>query len=79
MQTVSVADAKAHLSELLSVVEAGQAMSISRRGRPIARLVPEPKAITCVPFDFDGLAAFVDAQPASAGCSVVAMRAQDPY
>jgi prevent-host-death family protein len=79
MQTVSVADAKAHLSELLSVVEAGQALTISRRGRPVARLVPEPKAITRAPFDFARLAAFVDAQPALAGSSVVDMRAQDNY
>jgi len=79
MQTVSVADAKAHLSELLSVVEAGQALTISRRGRSVARLVPEPKAVTRVPFDFAGLAAFVDAQPALAGNSVVAMRSQDRY
>jgi len=77
MQTVSVADAKAHLSELLSVVEAGQALTISRRGRPVARLVPEPKAVARGPFDFAALAAFVDAQPALAGNSVVTMRAQD--
>ncbi|APW46191.1 type II toxin-antitoxin system Phd/YefM family antitoxin [Rhodoferax antarcticus] len=79
MRSVSVADAKAHLSELLSLVEAGQALTISRRGRPVARLVPEPKAVTREPFDFAALAAFVDAQPAAAGNSVAAMRAQDSY
>jgi len=79
MRSVSVANAKAHFSELLSVVEAGQALTISRRGRPVARLVPEPKTLTRAPFDFAGLAAFVDAQPALAGNSVVAMRAQDGY
>lgn len=79
MRSVSVADAKAHLSELLSVVETGQEMKISRRGRAIARLVPEPKPVAHTPFDFSALAAFVDAQPVFAGHSVVAMRAQDGY
>lgn len=79
MHSVSVADAKAHLSELLSAVEAGQALTISRRGRPVARLVPQPKEVVRAPFDFSELAAFVDAQPKSADNSVVAMRAQDGY
>lgn len=79
MRSVSVADAKAHLSELLSAVEAGQALTISRRGRLVARLVPQPKEVARVPFDFAELAAFVDAQPKTAGNSVVAMRAQDSY
>lgn len=79
MRSVSVADAKAHLSELLAVVETGQELTISRRGRPVARLVPAPKAVAHTPFDFSALAAFVDAQPAMASNSVVAMRAQDSY
>lgn len=33
MQTVSVAEAKAHLSEILSKVEAGEELRITRRGR----------------------------------------------
>jgi len=39
--------------------------------------VPEPNAVARVPFDFAALAAFVDAQAALAGNSVVTMRAQD--
>jgi len=77
MRTVSVAHAKSHLSEILSMVEAGEELQISRRGQPIARLVPEPKPGPVSAFDFDALAAFVDAQSLSAGNSVVAMRAQD--
>ena len=79
MRSVSVADAKAHLSELLSEVESGQEMQISRRGRAIARLVPEPRALAHTPFDFAALATFVDAQPTVAGSSVLATRAQDTY
>ncbi len=39
MTTVSVADAKSHLSELLSHVEAGEEVMITRRGKLIARIV----------------------------------------
>lgn len=38
-RVVTVADAKAHLSELLKAVEAGETISITRRGRPVASLV----------------------------------------
>ncbi len=79
MRSVSIADAKAHLSEILSVVETGEELQISRRGRAIARLVPEPKRLDRAPFDFDALAAFVDAQAATADNSVLSMRAQDSY
>ena len=38
MATVSVAEAKTHLSELLDRVEAGEEIVITRRGTAIARL-----------------------------------------
>jgi prevent-host-death family protein len=38
MYTVTVADAKAHLSELLSRIESGEEIVITRRGKPVARL-----------------------------------------
>lgn len=43
MDTVNLADAKAHLSELLDRVEAGDSIDITRRGRPIARLTAVSK------------------------------------
>ena len=47
MRTVSVAEAKAHLSELLNSVESGNDILITRHGRPIARVTaPEtPKQL----------------------------------
>ena len=39
MYTVSVADAKARLSELLNHVESGDEVMITRRGKLIARIV----------------------------------------
>ncbi len=45
MSTVTVADAKARLSDLLAQVEAGEEVVITRRGQPVARLsqVEKPK------------------------------------
>ena len=38
MNAVNLADAKAHLSELIDRVEAGDSVDITRRGKPVARL-----------------------------------------
>ena len=42
MSRVSVAQAKNHLSELIVRVEAGEEISVTRHGKPVARLVAEP-------------------------------------
>lgn len=38
--TVGAFEAKTHLSELLTRVEAGEQVTITKHGRPVARLVP---------------------------------------
>jgi prevent-host-death family protein len=38
--TVTLVEAKAHLSELLDKVEAGERITITRHGRPVASLSP---------------------------------------
>jgi len=38
--TVSVFDAKTHLSQLLHEVEKGRTITITRRGKPVVRLIP---------------------------------------
>ena len=43
MRTVSLAEAKAHLSELLNTVEAGEEFVITRHGRAVARVSPAEK------------------------------------
>ncbi len=40
MKEVGVCDAKGRLDQLLDLVEHGEEMVITRRGRPVARLVP---------------------------------------
>ena len=41
MRTVAVVEAKSHFSALLAAVENGEEVAITRRGRVIARLVPD--------------------------------------
>lgn len=43
MSTVTLAEAKTHLSHLLDQVEAGEEVVITRRGRPIGRITPVEK------------------------------------
>jgi prevent-host-death family protein len=45
MLEIGVLQAKNKLSALLDEVEAGAEITITRRGRPIARLVPVPSAL----------------------------------
>jgi prevent-host-death family protein len=41
--TISVAEAKAHLSDLVARAEDGEETVITRHGKPVARLVPLQK------------------------------------
>jgi prevent-host-death family protein len=40
MERVNLADAKAHLSELLERAASGEPACITRRGKPVARIAP---------------------------------------
>lgn len=60
MSTVTLAEAKAHLSELLKQIEAGEEVVITRRGQPVARLVGLEKPKKAV----GSLAAFRRSMPA---------------
>ena len=41
-RTVNVAEAKAHLSELIAAAEAGEDVVITKRGKAVVRLIAEP-------------------------------------
>ena len=51
MSTVNLAVAKAHLSELINKVEAGEEVVITRHGRPVARVVPAVPVKQPVPLE----------------------------
>lgn len=53
MDSYSLADAKAHLSELIDRVEAGETVEITRRGKLVARLSAPEKKLK--PVDVDAL------------------------
>lgn len=55
MDSYSLADAKARLSELIDRVEAGETVEITRRGKPVAKVVPTEKK-KLKPIDFEALA-----------------------
>jgi len=76
MKTANIAEAKAHFSALLAEVEAGEEVIITRRGKPIARIVPAPAAASSV-FALAALRAFVRTEPCRESLSVADMRAQD--
>ena len=44
MPQIGAFEAKTHLAELLDRVELGEELEITRRGRPVARLVPAADA-----------------------------------
>lgn len=74
MKTATVADAKAHLSALLADVEAGRGgVVITRRGKPVARLVPEPQSGG---FGWPDLHDWVSA-PLTSSLTVAEMRERD--
>ena len=45
MKSVSVAEAKAHLSELIGRAAEGETVNITRRGKSVAQLVPAKKPL----------------------------------
>ncbi len=80
MDTIKLADAKAHLSELVDRVEAGDSIDITRRGKAVARLtaVSKPRK----PVDAAKLRALTSALPAqtqSAADLVRSLRDDDRY
>ncbi len=75
MKTATVAHAKSHLSNLLATVEAGEEIVITRRGKPVARVIPEPVARGR--FDWKSLRAYINESPAHNGLTVEDMRQQD--
>lgn len=80
MEHVSLADAKARLSELLDRVEAGESFSITRRGRPVAQVVPQPKSSKPIPPDFfDGIDGIATPQREDAGTFMRRMRDEARY
>jgi prevent-host-death family protein len=80
MKSVSVAEAKAHLSDLISQAADGETISITRRGKPVAQLVAVQKPRKKI--DVAKLKKMVEGWPMqkeSAGDFIRKMRDDDRY
>jgi prevent-host-death family protein len=80
MEAVTLADAKARLSELVERAASGESVSITRRGRPVAQItaIETPRK----PIDLHRLRALTEAmkpQPETAADFVRRMRDEDRY
>ncbi len=78
MHTINLAQAKAQLSHLIELVEAGEEVTITRRGRAVARLVGERAVRQSLP-SLEDLRAMQPMQPESAGSFVRELRESDRY
>jgi prevent-host-death family protein len=80
MTEVSVAEAKAHLSELLDRVERGEEVVITRRGKPVAKVSGVKRKLE--PIDFAAIRAVRDSMPMqseSAGDFMRRIRDEERY
>jgi prevent-host-death family protein len=74
MRTVNLAEAKAGLSALLDAVEAGEEVMITRRGRPVARVIRETGNVEDSEDWVARLRRFHAHQPGPAGSAVELLR-----
>ena len=80
MATINLAEAKAHLSELIDRVEAGDSIDITRRGTPVARLTAASRPRKPVDAtQLRALTAAMSPQAESAAELVRSMRDGDRY
>ncbi len=75
MQSHSVAEVKSGLSAILKSIQKGDTAVITRRGKPVARIVPENQDSS--PFDYAALRAYINEKPVATGMTVADMRAAD--
>lgn len=80
MSTVNLAEAKSHFSELVDKAEAGEETCITRRGKPVARLVPARAGRKRIDIrDMRNVTERMSEQPEDAASFVRRMREEDRY
>lgn len=78
MHTVTLAEAKTHLSRLIQLVEAGEEVTITKRGRPVVRLVASEPVRPRLP-SLAELRAGLPQQTEPAGDFIRKLRESDRY
>ena len=80
MNSVNLADAKAHLSELVAQAESGETVCITRHGKPVARLsaaeIPRRRVVLA---DLRALTETMPVQTEGAGEFIRQMRDESRY
>ena len=80
MDSYSLAEAKTHIFALIERVDAGETIEITRRGKPIANIVPAPRKLKKVDVEaLRRLAERLPYQEQSAGDFIRAMRDDARY
>jgi prevent-host-death family protein len=90
MRRISLTEAKAKLGELVESAAAGETVEITKRGKPVAQIVPIDKPAAKVvpikkklkPIDFEALRKIANSMPyqeESAGDFIRRMRDEDRY
>jgi prevent-host-death family protein len=80
MDAISLAEAKAHLSELVDRVQGGDSIDITRRGKPVARLTAAVRPRMQIDLVLlQTLTASMQPQTQSAADLVRSMRDSDRY
>lgn len=80
MGAINLADAKAHLSELVDRVQAGDSIDITRRGKPVARLTSVARPLKRINLaELERLTAAMPPASTSAAELVRSMRDDDRY
>ena len=79
MNSLSIREARKHLSDLVRAAEHGESVTITRRGRRVARLVPvEKKPVRGLP-DLTEFRASLKVRGRSLSDEVLAMRREERY
>ena len=79
MDTVSLSDARRRLSDLVRAAEHGESVTITRRGKEVARIVPAQRAPAAGLPDLSDFRASIEAEGKSLSQTVIDMRAEERY
>ena len=79
METVSLKEARKRLGQLVKAAERGESVVITRRGRRVARLVPEEKKVRRGLPDLTAFRASIHVKGKSLSQTVIDMRKEERY
>lgn len=79
MHSVSIRDARAHLADIIAQVGHGEEVSITRRGREVARIVPAGQAVRLLPSRAEARADMVKRGAKKTRSTVTVIRSEERW